>query len=166
VSEKDLVVADDMVVSLAYVLTVDGEELDSADASDPLEYLQGHTQIIPGLEQALVGMHIGDEIEVTVEPAEAYGEYDEEEVDIIPLEAFPDDFEPAVGDDLQLRDTETGEVFNATVVELLDDEIKVDFNHPLAGETLTFKVQITGLRPATSEELAHGHVHETDGHSH
>jgi len=166
VSEEKLVVADDMVVSLAYVLTVDGEELDSADASDPLEYLQGHSQIIPGLEQALAGMSVGDELDVVVEAVDAYGEYDEEEVDLIPLDAFPDDFDPTLGDDLQLRDTETGQVFNATVIEVLEDAIKVDFNHPLAGETLTFKVEITGLRPATKDELAHGHVHGADGHSH
>lgn len=165
-SEKDLIVADDMVVSLAYVLTVDGEELDSADASDPLEYLQGHTQIIPGLERALAGMSVGDKLQVVVEPTDAYGEYDDEEVDSIPLDSFPADFEPALGDDLQLRDTETGHVFNATVVELLEDAVKVDFNHPLAGETLTFDVEITGIRPATSEELSHGHVHGPDGHSH
>lgn len=165
-SENELVVADDMVVSLAYVLTVDGEELDSADASEPLEYLQGHTQIIPGLEKALAGKQVGEKLQVIVEPDEAYGEYDEDEVDTIPLEAFPDDFEPALGDDLQLRDTETGHVFNATVVELLEDAVKVDFNHPLAGETLTFEVEITGIRPATSEELAHGHVHGPDGHQH
>lgn len=165
-TDKKLTVADDVVVSLAYTLTVDGEVLDSADAAEPLEYLQGHSQIIPGLERALSGMSVGDEIEVTVEPADAYGEYDEEEVDSIPLDAFPPDFEPALGDDLQLRDTETGATFNATVVELLDDAVKVDFNHPLAGKSLTFQVQIAGLRPATSEELAHGHVHGPDGHHH
>lgn len=165
-SEKNLTVADDVVVSLAYTLTVDGEVLDSAGADDPLEYLQGHSQIIPGLERALTGLSVGDELEVVVEPDDAYGDYDEEEVDSIPRDAFPPDFDPAVGDDLQLRDTETGATFNATVVELLDNAVKVDFNHPLAGKSLTFQVQIAGLRAASSEELAHGHVHGPDGHHH
>jgi FKBP-type peptidyl-prolyl cis-trans isomerase SlyD len=164
-SEKELKVADDMVVSMAYVLEVDGEELDRADEDDPMLFLQGHGNIIPGLEQAIYGMGIGDSKDVKVEPANAYGELDPENRDIIPRDILPVDYDPLVGDPLELRDTESGEVFQVYVAELDDDNLTVDFNHPLAGETLNFQVTIIDLRPASSEELAHGHVH-AHGHHH
>lgn len=164
-SEKELKVADDMVVSMAYVLEVDGEELDRADEDDPMLFLQGHGNIIPGLEQAIYGMGIGDSKDVKVEPADAYGELDPENRDIIPRDILPVDYDPLVGDPLELRDTESGEVFQVYVAELDDDNLTVDFNHPLAGETLNFQVTIIDLRPASSEELAHGHVH-AHGHHH
>ncbi len=157
-------VADDMVVSITYALEVNGELLDRADETDPMLFLQGHGNIIPGLEDALYGMEVGDAKEVTVAPADAYGELDPDSRDEIPLEVLPDDYEPVIGDALRLRDTESEEVFEVFVSEVTDDVVVVDFNHPLAGETLTFQVQIVGLRPATAEELAHGHVH--DGHAH
>ncbi len=153
-------VADDLVVSLAYTLLVNGEELDQADDDDPMLFLQGHSNIIPGLEKELYGMSIGDTKQVTVAPAEAYGELDPSKRDEIPLEMMPADYEPVVGDALHLRDTESNEVFEVYVAEIDDDKIFVDFNHPLAGETLQFQVKVVDLRPATSEELAHGHVHD------
>lgn len=164
-SEKELKVGDDIVVSMAYVLEVDGEELDRADEDDPMLFLQGHGNIIPGLEQAIYGMGIGDSKDVTVKPADAYGELDPENRDTIPREILPVDYDPLVGDPLELRDTESGEVFQVYVAELDDDNLTVDFNHPLAGETLNFQVTIVDLRPANSEELAHGHVH-AHGHHH
>jgi FKBP-type peptidyl-prolyl cis-trans isomerase SlyD len=159
-------VADDMVVSMTYVLEVNGEEIDRADENDPMLYLQGHSNIIPGLEQALAGLGIGEEKEVVVTPKDAYGELDPEKRDAIPRELLPVDYEPVAGDPLQLRDTQSGEVFQVYVSEVEDDRVLVDFNHPLAGETLNFKVKIVDLRPATSDELSHGHAHGPDGHHH
>ena len=163
--ENEQKVADDMIVSMAYTLLVNGQELDRADENDPMLFLQGHGNIIPGLESALYGMGVGDAKEVTVAPADAYGEVDPENRDAIPREVLPADYEPMVGDPLQLRDTQSGEVFEVFVAEVSDDQVFVDFNHPLAGETLNFAVKIVDLRPASSEELAHGHVH-MPGHSH
>ncbi|MFN2174275.1 MAG: peptidylprolyl isomerase [Candidatus Promineifilaceae bacterium] len=164
-SEKEPKVTDDMVVSMAYVLEVDGEEIDRADEDDPMLFLQGHGNIIPGLESELYDMGVGDSKEVTVQPADAYGELDPENRDQIPRDILPPDYEPMIGDPLELRDTETGEVFQVYVADLDDENVIVDFNHPLAGETLNFQVKIVDLRPAQSEELAHGHVH-THGHHH
>ena len=164
-SEKEQKVADDVVVSMAYTLKVDGEELDRADEGDPMLFLQGHGNIIPGLEKAIYGMGIGDRKEVTVKPAEAYGELNPDNRDTIPRDMLPPDYDPMVGDPLQLRDMESQEVFQVFVAEVADDNLVVDFNHPLAGETLNFQVKIVDLRPGNSEELAHGHVH-APGHHH
>ncbi|MFN2137384.1 MAG: peptidylprolyl isomerase, partial [Candidatus Promineifilaceae bacterium] len=125
----------------------------------------GHSNIIPGLESQLYGMSVGDKKEVTVAPEDAYGEFDPDRQDTIPRDILPADYEPVPGDPLQLRDTQSNEVFEVYVVEVDDDEVVVDFNHPLAGQTLNFAVEIVDVRPATTEELAHGHVH-TPGHSH
>jgi len=127
--------------------------------------LQGHGNIIPGLEKELYDMGIGDSKNVTVQPADAYGELDPENRDRIPRNILPADYEPIVGDPLELRDTQTGEVFQVYVADVEDGDVIVDFNHPLAGETLDFQVKIVDLRPAQSEELAHGHVH-AHGHHH
>jgi FKBP-type peptidyl-prolyl cis-trans isomerase SlyD len=164
-SEKESKVANDMVVSMAYVLEIDGEEIDRADEDDPMLFLQGHGNIIPGLEKELYDMGIGDSKNVTVQPADAYGELDPENRDRIPRNILPADYEPIVGDPLELRDTQTGEVFQVYVADVEDGDVIVDFNHPLAGETLDFQVKIVDLRPAQSEELAHGHVH-AHGHHH
>ena len=164
-SENEQKIEDDMVVSMAYTLNVNGEELDHADDNEPMLFLQGHGNIIPGLENALYGMGVGDTKEVTVAPADAYGELDPDNKDAIPRDVLPADYDPEVGDPLQLRDTESGDVFQVFVAEVADDKVFVDFNHPLAGETLEFSVKIVDLRPASSEELAHGHVHE-HGHHH
>ena len=99
-----------------------------------------------------------------VKPVDGYGERNLDDTDVLPREWLPDDYEPVIGDPLQLRDTESNEIFEVFVSAVSDDEVEVDFNHPLAGETLHFAVKIVGLRPATAEELAHGHVH--DGHNH
>lgn len=163
-SEKELKVADDMVVSMAYVLEVDGEELDRADDDDPMLFLQGHGNIIPGLEQEIYGMGIGDSKDVTVKPGDAYGELDLENRDTIPRDILPADYDPLVGDPLELRDTESGEIFQVYVADMDDENLTIDFNHPLAGETLNFQVKIVDLRPASAEELAHGHVHEHGDH--
>lgn len=155
------VVADDVVVSLDYTLTVDAEVVDSSEGSDPIEFLQGHGQIITGLEQALYGMKIGDQKTVVVKPSEGYGEVDEDAFIDVPRSEFPSDIPAQVGVAIQMQD-EHGEVLDARISEVSNDVITLDFNHPLAGKELTFKVTVVELREATEEELAHGHVHSEE----
>lgn len=164
--KKDMTVADDVVVTMEYLLRLDdGEEIDSSSDDDPFEFLQGHGQIIPGLEKELYGMRIGEAKEVTVAPSEGYGELDPEDVDTVSRDIFPADMDLFVGQSLRLRDADSGQIMQASITKLAEDAVVLDFNHPLAGETLIFDVKITDLRPATSEELAHGHAHGT-GHHH
>ncbi|MFQ5399175.1 MAG: peptidylprolyl isomerase [Anaerolineae bacterium] len=164
-NETELTVADNLVVSMEYLLRLDdGEEIDRSEEA-PLQFLQGQGQIIPGLERALYGMRIGDEKDVVVAPADGYGERDPENLETMPRDAFPQDLDLVVGMGLQFRDKQSGEAFRGYVVELQPDSVVLDFNHPLAGDTLHFHIKIAGLRAATAEELSHGHVHEP-GHTH
>lgn len=166
-SNSDLSVAKDMVVAIDYTLRdEDGDIIDQSAEGQPLEFLQGHGQIIPGLESELVGMKVGDAKKVTVNPSNAYGEHDPEKYQAMPLLAFPDDLEMEEGIALHVRDANTGQVYQVTVDEIRDEDVVLDFNHPLAGETLHFEVKVANLRPATSEELEHGHSHGPGGHAH
>lgn len=155
-------IVDDVVVTMEYTLKVKGEVIDSSDGSDPLEYLQGHQNIVPGLERELYGLTVGQTKQVTVLPADGYGEVDMDAFLEISRNEFPDDIPLEVGVELDLRD-EDGEIMSATISKLDGDMVQLDLNHPLAGETLDFDVKIVGLRSATEEELEHGHVH---GHDH
>jgi FKBP-type peptidyl-prolyl cis-trans isomerase SlyD len=153
-------VAEGVVVGLDYTLRLDsGEVVDSSEEGSPLFYLHGHGQIIPGLERELMGLTVGDEKEVTVAATDAYGEIDEDGFQMVPLDIFPDDLELEPGMLLHLRDAQTDEPIDAIVDEILPEGVILDFNHPLAGETLYFKVKISALRAATTEELDHGHAH-------
>lgn len=154
-NKQDTVVANDQVVSLAYELRLEnGEVLDKSEDQKPLEFVQGRGQIIPGLESALYGMQIGEEKEVVVSPEEGYGEYDEEDRDVIPRKSFPSHLDLTEGMGLRLRDKKTGEVYTAYVAELDEEKAVLDYNHPLAGETLHFQVRVVDLREATAEELS------------
>jgi FKBP-type peptidyl-prolyl cis-trans isomerase SlyD len=162
-----LKVADDVVVSLEYELKLDdGQVVDSADSSDPLEFLQGYGEIIPGLEEALYGLTVGDELDVIVDPEDGYGDYDPDETEVMSRDTFPADMELDEDMMLEMRDADSGEIYQAYISEVRPKEIVLDFNHPLAGETLYFHVKIAGLRPATDEELDHGHVHVHEESSH
>lgn len=154
-------VADDVVVSIDYTLTVEGEVVDSTEGEEPLEFLHGHQNIIPGLERELSGMKIGDSKKVVVPPGEAYGEVDPENVVDVPRSEFPTEIPLEEGTELEVKNAD-GEVLSATIAEVNGDTVKLDFNHPLAGKELTFDVTISDLRAATEEELAHGHVHYED----
>lgn len=154
-------VADDVVVSIEYTLTVDGEVVDASDENEPLEFLQGYQNVIPGLERALYGMKIGESKEVTVAPKDGYGEVDPDALIDVPRSEFPKDFEVKPGVDLQLQNQD-GELLNAVIVSVSPTTVKLDLNHPLAGKELFFRVSITDLRAATEEELSHGHVHGED----
>jgi FKBP-type peptidyl-prolyl cis-trans isomerase SlyD len=153
-------VADEKVVSLHYTLTSDeGEVLDSSQGGEPLQFIQGQGQIIPGLEKELYDMEVGDEKQVTVAPADGYGEHQPDQVQTLPREAFPDDMEIEEGMAVQMRDSNSGQVYQAVITNVAAESVQVDFNHPLAGENLNFEVKIAGLRDASDEEIAHGHVH-------
>jgi FKBP-type peptidyl-prolyl cis-trans isomerase SlyD len=154
-----LKVADGMVVSLDYTLRLDdGQVIDSSDGREALQFLQGRGQIIPGLEQALYGMGVGEEKDVEVAPGDGYGETDPDAYQMVPHDIFPADMELSEGMGLRMRD-EAGQPLEAYVADVSADGVLLDFNHPLAGETLYFHVKIAGLRSGTREELDHGHVH-------
>lgn len=161
---KTAVVADDLVITIEYTLTVDGEVLDSSKEEGPLDFLQGHKNIIPGLEMPLAGMKVGEEKEVVVAPADGYGEYEDDALIEVPKDEFPEGIPLDVGIELQLTDNEGGEAF-ATIAEIGEDVVTLDANHPLAGEELHFWVKVTGIRTASQEEIDHGHVH-FEGHDH
>jgi FKBP-type peptidyl-prolyl cis-trans isomerase SlyD len=166
-SESKLAVSDGMAVGIHYTLTLTGGEVvDSSEGDDALWFLQGAGQIIPGLERELYGMSLGDKKQVTVLPEDGYGDYDPDDTQLLSHDLFPADEPIEVGQDVQLRDADSGQVFQAFVVEVGDDGVLVDFNHPLAGQELLFDVNIAGLRRATSGELSHGHVHGPAGHDH
>ena len=164
---EQLKIKEGVVVTLDYTLRLDdGEIIDSSEDDALLHYLHGYGEIIPGLEKALVGLTVGDSKTVIVPPAEAYGDVDMEAFEIVPRSMFPDDLELEEGLELSLRDMETNEPYDATIAEIRETEVMLDFNHPLAGETLHFEIRIPAIRPATEEEMAHGHAHDGDGHHH
>jgi FKBP-type peptidyl-prolyl cis-trans isomerase SlyD len=159
--QKPQFVSDDIVVSLDYTLTVDGEVVDSTEGDEPLEFLQGHQNIIPGLERELAGMKVGDSKQVTVPASEAYGEIDPENIIDVPRSEFPPEIPLEQGTELEVKNSD-GEVLSATIASINNDSVKLDFNHPLAGKSLTFDVKVVDLREPTAEELSHGHVHGDD----
>lgn len=152
----------DLVVSLEYTLTVDGEVVDSSEENGPIDFIQGQGNIIPGLEKELTGMKLGEAKKVNVLAVDAYGEYDPDAVEEIPLSDFPNDIPLEVGVELAVED-EDGEAVSAVIEEVGKDTVSLNFNHPLAGKDLVFDVKIAALRAATVEELEHGHVHGDDG---
>ena len=155
----------DKVVLMHYTLKNDaGDVIDSSDGGDPLPFLQGHGNIIPGLESALEGSKPGDKLDVSIKPEEAYGERMKDAIQEIPKSALKGIDEIKVGMQLQSQDQD-GNAFLVTVIKIEDDKITVDANHPLAGQTLHFSVSIESVRKAEAEELSHGHVH-ADGHHH
>ena len=151
-------VEDNLVVTLDYTLMVEDEVMESTADGEPIQFIQGMGQIIPGLENALYGLRIGDKKTILIQPDDAYGEYDPESTEIVKKEEFSEEVPLDVGTFLDLSDDD-GEVLSAQIIEEDEDTITLDFNHPLAGKALTFDITVTDLRPATAEELDHGHVH-------
>ena len=152
-------VGKDMVVGLDYTLRLDdGEVVDHSAGRGPLQFLQGHGQIIPGLENQLYGMGLDEERDIIVQPEEGYGRRNPDALQEFPRSAFPQDTEIEEGMAVQLQDQQ-GHQHVAFVDEIRDDSVVLDMNHPLAGETLHFNVKVVTLREATDEELEHGHVH-------
>lgn len=151
------IVVQDMVVSLDYSLTVEDQLIDSSDGYGPLQFIQGHRNIIPGLEKELFGMQIGETREITVQPTEAYGEYDANAFVDIPKEQFPANFEFGIGKTIRLSDPQ-GRVINANITEIGETDVRLDLNHPLAGKELHFTAKVVDLRMATPEEIANGRL--------
>jgi FKBP-type peptidyl-prolyl cis-trans isomerase SlyD len=155
----------DKVVSMHYtVKTANGEVIDSSEGREPLMYMQGHQNIIPGLEQALEGKKAGDKVEPVIEAAMAYGDVNEALIQQVPRSAFEGVDKLEVGMHFQAQ-SEQGPV-HVKVTDIQDDTVTVDGNHPLAGQTLHFSVEVVDVRDATAEELAHGHAHGAGGHQH
>ncbi len=159
-------IADDCVVTLAYTLRDDaGEVLDSATAAEPFAYVHGRRSVIPGLERQLAGHTAGEKLELTIAPADAYGEHSPARVQVVPRDRFPADLDIEPGMQFHANDEHGGRM-SVRVAEVNEDGVTVDANHPLAGQTLHFAVEVLGVRAATAEELAHGHVHGAGGHHH
>lgn len=157
-------IAMNTVVTMTYELkNSDGEMLESSQ--EPVAYLHGgYDNIFPKVEEAMHGKNVGDVVEVNLEPADAFGEYDEELVQIEPASAFP---AKDLKEGMQFEgEDETGEVILYTITNIADGKVVVDGNHPWAGERLVFKATITDVRSASGEEVSHQHVHGAGGHHH
>jgi FKBP-type peptidyl-prolyl cis-trans isomerase SlyD len=154
------------VVGIDYSLHLgDGQVVDASDPGDPLTYLHGEGQIVPGLESALEGLESGAQKQVVVAPAEGYGEHDPRGIQQVPRAAFPPGFEPQVGMELTAEGP-NGDPVPFAIREVKPDSITIDLNHPLAGKTLHFDVTVREVRAASAEEIEHGHAHGPDGHGH
>lgn len=150
---------DKCVVSMHYTLSNDkGEELDSSSGRDPLKYLHGANNIVPGLEQALVGKAAGDSVQVVVQPDDGYGQVNPQMVQTVPRSAFEGAPEIKAGMQFQAQGPQ-GQVQLITVTDVSGDDVTVDGNHPLAGQVLHFDVSVEEVRAATDEEVTHGHAH-------
>ena len=166
ISGANMKVGKDKVVLMHYTLKNDaGDVIDSSDGADPLPFLQGHGNIIHGLESALEGSKVGDKLDVSIEPEDGYGLRMQDAIQEIPNSALQSVDEVKVGMQLQSQDQD-GNAFLVTVTKIEDDKITVDANHPLAGQTLHFSVSIESIRKAEVEELSHGHVHADGQHNH
>jgi FKBP-type peptidyl-prolyl cis-trans isomerase SlyD len=153
------------VVSIHYTLKGDaGEVIDSSAGGEPLAYLHGHGNLVPGLERELTGKHAGDKLQVKISPADGYGEYDPQLVQRVPRRALKGVGNVRVGMRLHAQ-TDHGPK-PVTVTQITGDMVTLDGNHPLAGKNLNFDVEIAAVRAATEEELSHGHVHGVGGHHH
>ena len=158
-------IEENKVVKIEYtVKTEEGVLVDTSEGNEPLAYLHGHKNIIPGLENALVGKAVDDELSVTVTPEEAYGERHEQLIKEVPMQAFQgvDKVEP--GMQFNAESPQGPQLITVTKVD--GDTVTVDGNHPLAGVTLNFDVQGVEVREPSEEELSHGHVHGAGGHEH
>jgi FKBP-type peptidyl-prolyl cis-trans isomerase SlyD len=163
--ENSMEIAERCVANFHYTLTnSQGEVLDSSSGGEPLAYLHGAGNIIPGLEKALLGKKVGDKLDVTVSPAEGYGERNDSLVQTVPRNLFQGVDEIQPGMSFQAQSSQGP--MRVVVTAVTDENVTVDGNHPLAGETLHFAVEITAVRDASLEELTHGHVHGPGGHQH
>jgi len=159
-------VSNDQVVSIEYELHLaDGTLVDKSPPGETFEYLQGHGQIVPGLERELAGVAKGERKQVVVAPSDGYGARDVAGVRELPLTLFPEDIATKVGERVAATQPD-GEIVQFEIKKIAGDKVTIDFNHPLAGETLHFDVHVVDVRPATAEELAHGHAHGPHGHGH
>ncbi|MDB5228119.1 MAG: peptidylprolyl isomerase, FKBP-type [Bacteroidota bacterium] len=170
-----LLVMKNMVVSVHYELKVekDGELVtaDKSDPSQPLVYIQGSGMLLPDFETNLAGKVVGDTVQFKVSAEKGYGVRNDQDIVSVPLDSFKDKDGNVdtnvikVGNVLPMMDDQ-GHQFQGIVNEVTDDTVVMDFNHPMAGKELNFSVTVVDVRPATAEELEHGHVHGPGGHHH
>ena len=156
----------DSVVTIHYTLKGDdGVVLDSSEGQEPLVYLHGHGQIVPGLESELNTKEIGAKLAVKVSPDEGYGDYDPKLSSVVDKKQFPKGAKFESGALYEFSNS-NGQPVVVQITEVQDSTVTVDANHPLAGKTLHFEVSVVDVRPATKEELEHGHAHGPGGHEH
>lgn len=161
------------VVSLSYILKRDnanGEIIEETKAGDPLVFLYGNGQMLPKFEDNLSALKIGDNFEFVLSSEDAYGEMDQDAIidldkNIFMVEGKIDDELLAIGNVIPMRDDQ-GHMLQGTVVSIGNETVRMDFNHPMAGNVLHFKGKIIDVRTATAEELSHGHAHGAGGHHH
>lgn len=158
-------IANDRVVSIAYTLKDDDDNVIDQSTDGSFCYLHGASNIIPGLENALTGKAAGDELSVTIPPEEAYGVRDDARVQAVPRDMFPQDQDIQPGMQFHAQSPD-GQAIVVMVAKVDADTVTVDGNHPLAGVQLNFDVKVMDIRDATEEELEHGHVHGPGGHEH
>lgn len=152
-------ITDKLAVSIHYVLTnSSGEQLDSSRDEDPMVYLHGSGQIIPGLEAALAGKKLGEKFNIIIEPKDAYGERSDDMLQTVSMSMF-ENMEGEVKEGMQFHADASNGVNVVTVTKVDGDQVTIDGNHPLAGEALTFDVEVMDVRPATKDELSHNHIH-------
>lgn len=162
-------IKENTIASVHYTGTLpeSGEVFDSSEGRDPLTFLVGHGQMIPGFEKEMMGAGVGERREFTLTPEQAYGDRDDQAVMQIPRENFaPLEEEAKLEVGMQLVAQMPHGPSPFTIIELTDELVTGDFNHALAGKSLTFSVEVVELRDASEEELAHGHVHGPGGHEH
>ena len=157
-TENKPVIADDVVVTLKYSVSVAGQVVESSADDNPIQFIQGRGDVIPVLENALYGLSVGDQKEFNVAPEDGYGEADPDAIAKIPKAEFPPEIPLQPGVELRLKD-EQGDELEAQIVTVEDEIVRLNFNHPLAGKELLFAIQVIDIRKATPEELEHGHVH-------
>jgi FKBP-type peptidyl-prolyl cis-trans isomerase SlyD len=160
-----LAAATDRVVTIHYTLTIGNGQIIDQSGDEPMAYLHGHENIVPGLERQLEGKVAGDKLKAVVAAEDGYGEKLPDALHTVPRSALPSDEEIEVGMQFVMED-KSGEVAMMWVAEVQPTSVVFDLNHPLAGQTLNFDVQVLEVRQATAEELAHGHVHGPHGHHH
>ena len=149
-------VADDLMVTMDYTLTVEDKIIDSSKKNGPLRFVQGGGEIIPGLERQLKGLTLGVDQKITVSPEEGYGDFKEDSLVDVPRDEFPENIPLELGMQLKMKDQD-GKPLRARIYEIDDDFLKLNFNHVLAGKELQFDVTVLELRSATPEELEHGY---------
>jgi len=160
-----MTISDNKVVHMHYELKNDkGEILDSSKGKEPLAFIQGLGNIIPGLEKELNSKSKGDKVNAVIAPEQAYGMHNKEKVFKVGKNQFNGEGGIEIG--MQIQAESNGQMEIGTVEKIEGEEVTLNFNHPLAGQTLHFDVEIMEIREATEEELSHGHVHGEGGHQH
>lgn len=160
-----ILIGPNVVASFHYTLRGEDKEIIDASEGEPLSYLHGFGNIIPGLESQLLGLSVGAKKNVEVSPENGYGEYNPKMVMDVPREQFPKEATLEVGEVFQLGNDQ-GQVIMARIAKVSDASVTLDANHPLAGKKLFFEVEIAAIREASKEELEHGHAHGAGGHHH